>query len=216
MHSSGGHFWTWHINHRMGAIIAYISCRVGLRPNYVSLISLLITTLATLLLYLLPVTITDSVLLILVFQIGYSFDCADGQLARATGQGTNFGKWFDVAIDLASALTVPAALTAFAIYKLEVDYPLLYALFGFLLAYARASSLITSTIKRQAGGTILGNVSLLRKIYRLITDTGFFLTVISLIRFNEYAILFFLIIYSMLFLIHSYHLAKALDTLDKF
>ncbi|MCP5536753.1 MAG: CDP-alcohol phosphatidyltransferase family protein [Akkermansiaceae bacterium] len=51
--------------------------------------------------------------LIMGLQLGYVFDCADGPLARVTGQGSSFGVLMDKISDLGSGMMFPCVM-AFA------------------------------------------------------------------------------------------------------
>jgi phosphatidylglycerophosphate synthase len=53
---------------------------------------------------------TASVILIVGLQVGYAFDCADGPLARATGQSSSFGILMDKLVDLSSGMIFPCII----------------------------------------------------------------------------------------------------------
>ena len=55
----------------------------------------------------------SGVILVLGLQLGYIFDCADGPLARVTGQGSSFGVLMDKISDLGSGMMFPCVM-AFA------------------------------------------------------------------------------------------------------
>lgn len=104
-------WFTRNIGYRIGALIAWLCSRVGITPNTISIISGSITVISALLaLYLGTGHFVGCMILILGLQIGFAFDCADGPLARATGQGSSFGSIFDKMADLSSGILMPSIL----------------------------------------------------------------------------------------------------------
>lgn len=106
-------FWfTTHLNYRTAAWLAWGCHNIGLTPNQVSWLSLIITLSGPAILgWFGPVSDTVGALTILFCtQAGYTLDCTDGTLARATGQGSRFGQLLDKVIDTAVMLLLPALL----------------------------------------------------------------------------------------------------------
>ncbi len=102
---------TRNFSYRVGAVVAYLASRMGVSPNMISVISAALTiTAACLALYVGQGTVWAGVFLILGLQLGYAFDCADGPLARATGQETSFGSLSDKMADLSSGMILPCIL----------------------------------------------------------------------------------------------------------
>ena len=104
-------WFTRNISYRMGAVIALWASRLGVSPNMISLLSGAITILSTMVaVYLGQGSWMAGTILVLGLQIGYAFDCADGPLARATGQGSSFGILMDKLVDLSSGMIFPCIL----------------------------------------------------------------------------------------------------------
>jgi len=79
---------------------AYLFYRLGVSPNKISFAGLTIRLLALVLIVLSPViTPFISISAVILLLLGYIFDCADGQLARAAGLGSKFGEWLDHTLD---------------------------------------------------------------------------------------------------------------------
>ncbi len=91
--------------------MALVSSRIGITPNMISVMSASITVLvATLSVYLGSNNLLAGMVLVLGLQLGYAFDCADGPLARAAGQGSSFGALSDKIADLSSGMLLPCIL----------------------------------------------------------------------------------------------------------
>lgn len=99
VHAGGGQ-WMTRGYHYLGAFFAYLSSKLGLTPNMVTLLSAFFIVLSVLLLSVgglgsSKVAIGFFALMV----IAYGLDCADGQLARATKQNSKLGAWLDHLVD---------------------------------------------------------------------------------------------------------------------
>ena len=104
-------WFTQHIGYRLGAAIAMMASRLGVTPNMISLLSGVITIASTMLaVYLGQGSWAAGIVMVLGLQIGYAFDCADGPLARATGQTSSFGSLMDKITDLSSGMVFPCVM----------------------------------------------------------------------------------------------------------
>lgn len=102
---------TRNVSYRMGSAIALIASRIGISPDMISMLSGLITVSSAMFAILLGHgTVLSGLVLVVGLQLGYAFDCADGPLARATGQGSSFGVLLDKLVDLASGMIFPCIL----------------------------------------------------------------------------------------------------------
>lgn len=104
-------WFTLNVSYRLGAFFALWASRWGLTPNTVSLISAIVTVVTPLAVYLMGADhILAGVTLIVGLQLGYILDCADGPLARVTGQGSSFGVLMDKISDLGSGMMFPCVM----------------------------------------------------------------------------------------------------------
>lgn len=104
-------WFTQHIGYRLGAGVALIASRIGMSPNVISVFSATITVASTMLaVYFGLGTWAAGLSLVIGLQLGYAFDCADGPLARATGQGSSFGVLMDKVADLSSGMVFPCIM----------------------------------------------------------------------------------------------------------
>lgn len=116
---------TQNFSYRLGAGIALVASRLGLTPNMISLLSGAITIVSAWWAFYLGIqNAWSGVILIIGLQLGYAFDCADGPLARTTGQGSSFGMLVDKLVDLSSGMIFPCILAYGAghFYILERPY----------------------------------------------------------------------------------------------
>ncbi len=86
------------VSQRLGAVIAAAAFALRLTPNAVTVLGLLLALWGS---YCFAVADSIELLIVtgLLWQIAFAFDCADGQLARATRRQSAFGGWLDVACD---------------------------------------------------------------------------------------------------------------------
>ena len=123
---------TRNYSYRLGALIALMASRVGVPPNILSLLSVIITVgTCVLAVYFEQGTWLAGSVCIVGLQLGYAFDCADGPLARATGKESSFGSLFDKICDMSSGMLFPCVLAYGAghyyyqgIIEAEMDYTL--------------------------------------------------------------------------------------------
>jgi phosphatidylglycerophosphate synthase len=205
------HPWTMAVNEPLGAILAYAAYLVHLSPNQVTILSLLASTLGAAAYYYLPGTYSASLVLLLLFQVAYGLDCADGQLARRTNTCSSFGKWLDIAVDFAGTLTIPFAMGAYGAAHSRGQLVACYFVGGLALAYAQVVLLFTYSMKRIAGIPGATRVSLARKVYRFANDTGFFLFLIVAVRGSAVAILAVLFTYAIMQLYTAIYVAYKME-----
>ena len=127
------------------AVIAYASARLGLTPNQVTLLSFLCGAGCFLLALGLPVDrpVLSVVVIVIAAELTLVLDCADGLLARVTGQATPSGNLLDHTLDIASqscalsAIFVYAYRSGLALEDLAIANAALIV--GFLFLVARAT-----------------------------------------------------------------------------
>lgn len=121
--SAGGLPATRLVSQRIGAVFAWAAGHLGLTPSQVTLCGTGIF-LATACLYAaLPPGGGSMAVVLVLFQIGYGLDCADGQLARATGRTSAMGAWLDVACDFVRNVALAFAI-AFWLIRNGIALPL--------------------------------------------------------------------------------------------
>ncbi len=108
-----GLFWIRRVNHPAGAMLALPLYPTRVTPNVVTVAGLVAHLVGAILVATLPVPGPPPTVLVilLVWQLAFSLDCADGQLARARGQASAFGAWFDQLIDVVSHAAVYTSLS---------------------------------------------------------------------------------------------------------
>ncbi len=118
-----GLFFIRRINHPAGSVIALLLLPTGASPNQVSVAGLVVHLIGALIVALLPVPapLLSMLLVLLIWQVAFSLDCADGQLARAKGQASAFGAWLDQVIDVVAHSMVNIVLCLYVIRALGFD-----------------------------------------------------------------------------------------------
>lgn len=105
--SRGGGLYSEAVSQPLGAVIAVGAVRLGLSPNTLSVLNVLIGLSGCL-----AVAGFPSLVPAVAWQLAYAFDCADGQLARVTGRAGPAGARLDVLCDLVVQIGVVTALAA--------------------------------------------------------------------------------------------------------
>jgi len=133
------------VPYNLAVLIVYGSARIGLTPNLVSFLSGGIAFIAFVLGISLPHDQGYMPILLIygTSQLSYVFDCADGQLARATNAMSRFGDFLDKGVDIASFTLLFGGFFAY-LYRHFVaagdsDAAVRWLLLGFLFLLARIS-----------------------------------------------------------------------------
>ena len=126
-------------------LIAFVAYKLGVTPNQLSVASGIFSLFAFCAAVSLPPDqiIPSVVTIFLLSQVSYLFDCADGQLARATGRASDFGDFLDKGIDIASSFLSFGAFFAY-VYRHFTHYGNVeladyFLLIGFLFVCSRTS-----------------------------------------------------------------------------
>lgn len=173
----GGGLYSEAISQRIGAAIAMAADRLGLSPTALTLTNL-VTGLAV---SVTAVALAGKVvagavpawvvgLLALVgWQLAYALDCADGQLARVTGQGSPAGARVDVLCDVAAQVGLATALSATAVAQRPGTPVWLLTVF----AGSMLVNLMTSVLQSGASAaSMVPSTSLPVRLVKLIRDYG--------------------------------------------
>lgn len=171
---------TWWVCQPIGGLFAFLSYRGRIRPAMLTLASLLFGVTGCALF----TTADTNGLFVLsgsLLVLSYIFDCADGQLARATETTSYRGAWLDIVVD--STIVVSLAL---AVLSQSRDAPQAAAFVGsLLLGGGRVASLLTTSLSRRSPERTAwqsrGVLRVLRVGYISIIDTpvAYLLLVIS-------------------------------------
>ncbi|MCI4063285.1 CDP-alcohol phosphatidyltransferase family protein [Micromonospora sp. R77] len=173
----GGGLFSESVSQWLGAVFALGAQRLGLRPTALTIANLLLGLAASVTVVALagrvaagsvPAWVVGLVAL-LGWQIAYALDCADGQLARVTGQGSAAGARVDVLCDVAAQIALVTALGATAVAQRPTTPTWLVAVF----AGTWMVNLVTSVM--QAGpnaASMVTSTSLPVRVLKLVRDYG--------------------------------------------
>ena len=173
----GGNLFTLHINQRIGACCALIGHRLGLSPTGLTMINLVFSIgAAACVIAVTPAAVAGdlpwwpiALIVAIAWQLAYSLDCADGQLARVTGTGSPSGARVDVLCDVVSQSGFVAAVSAVAV-AYNPETPVWFvAVFSSLWMV----NLVTSVLQTgESSGSILTSKNLVVETGKMIRDTG--------------------------------------------
>lgn len=182
----GGGLFSEAVSQWGGALLARTGQRLGLPPTALTLVNLVLG-LAT------SVTVAGlaprvaggdlpawpvGLLALVGWQLAYAFDCADGQLARVTGQGSAAGARLDVLCDVAAQIALVAALSAVAVAQRPGVPAWLVAAF----AGTWMVNLVTSVMAKEGTNeSLVASSSLPVRVVKLVRDYGAMLFLICLV-----------------------------------
>ena len=92
--------WSWYVLRRISIYITILFCKMGVKPNTISWFSALFMIISGL--SLMIATPLSIVFAALFYNIGYLFDCVDGEVARITKQTSSKGYYIDIIIQAAA------------------------------------------------------------------------------------------------------------------
>lgn len=195
-----GLFWIRRVNRRIGALVAYALLPTTISPNWVSLAGLAVHSAGALLVATAdtPIGIGHLLGALVLFQVGFSLDCADGQLARARGQTSAFGAWLDVVLDFVSHGVVITVLVAYVVEVLAIESEIAAGLAGGLVALSIlqlfASSLRNAVMGTERAITPRRRSVAIMEFGRQLNDYGAFLFIAAVLLAWPIAELAFLIV----------------------
>jgi phosphatidylglycerophosphate synthase len=170
----GGFLYTQTVSDRLGTAVAAVGMRLGAHPTYLTLVNLVLGIGGSVAIIagrspglIAPLPIAGVVL----WQMAYIFDCADGQLARATGKTSAYGASVDTFVDVAVQISVVAAVGSIVLSRHEIPavLVLLFASAGFL-------NFVTFLLAKgddQVSHSLTGRRSPLVSVAKLLRDYGF-------------------------------------------
>jgi phosphatidylglycerophosphate synthase len=174
----GGGLFSELISQRIGSVIALLSARTAIKPTVLTLANLAIGVGVSVVLVLVAdrgaaITPALGLLALLGWQLAYAMDCADGQLARVTGQGSVAGARIDILCDVATQIALVTALVAVA------RPPLWLAA---LFAGSWMVNLVTSVLATSdKAGSMVTSRSLPVRLVKLVRDYGAVIFVAGLV-----------------------------------
>ncbi|MGN9803401.1 CDP-alcohol phosphatidyltransferase family protein [Micromonospora sp. L32] len=195
----GGGLFSESLSQWLGAVFALVAQRLGLRPTALTIANLVLGLATSVAVVALadPVAAGDvpawvvGLVALVGWQVAYSLDCADGQLARVTGQGSAAGARVDVLCDVAAQIALVAALAATAVAQRPETPTWLVAVF----AGTWMVNLVTSVM--QAGpnaASMVTSTSLPVRLVKLVRDYGAVIFVAALVLMLAPALTYWVII----------------------
>lgn len=176
----GGFLYTQLVSDRLGTAVAAIGMRLGAHPTYLTLANLVlgIGGSAAIMASRYPHRTTYLLAVgVVLWQVAYIFDCADGQLARATGKTSAYGASVDVFVDVAVQISLVAALSDAILLRHEIP-----GLLVVLFASAWPVNIVTFLLARGDGHvshSLISRPSALVSVAKLLRDYGFVVLVLG-------------------------------------
>lgn len=173
----GGGLFSEAFSQRIGAAVALTSARLGLRPTTLTLVNLVIGVAASGTVVVLAPKAAAGVLpmwalglgALIAWQVAYAIDCADGQLARVTGQTSPAGARVDILVDIAVQIALVTALAAVGVaYRPETPAWLVT-----VFASTWMVNLVTSVMQSgDSASSLITRSTLPVRLIKLIRDYG--------------------------------------------
>ncbi|WP_245598040.1 CDP-alcohol phosphatidyltransferase family protein [Haloglycomyces albus] len=172
------------VNQRIAAPLAWLGWRLNLRPTHLTLVNLVVgIAVSVAVIVFASQTETNAlwwpmgVVALVAWQFAYSLDCADGQLARTTGTGSESGARVDVLADIATQTTLVAAIVT--VSQAFHDVP---AWVGPAFAALWMTNLVTAVMAKDGGGqSLVSRENLPVRVVKLVRDYGFVITVVGVV-----------------------------------
>jgi phosphatidylglycerophosphate synthase len=182
--SSG--LFTDEVNQRIGAHLCVAAERLGLPPTALTLANFVLGLAGSALVIVFAPAMADGAVpavvvglaALVLWQLAYSLDCADGQLARVTGQASPAGARLDILCDVALQISLVASVAAVAhAYDNEIPTWLVATFAGTWMV-----NLVTSALQQgEAAASLVTSRSALVRLIKLVRDYGAVVTVIGLV-----------------------------------
>ena len=150
-YAAGGPPPTWYLAQPLAGLVAWVAVRAGISASAVTLCALFMALAGAWILAAGEAGMLSQISAWILLTVAYVLDCADGQVARATGTASERGGWLDVYCDYVVISVVPfAALWYHATaYVGTSDY--LWLLFAALfMIVGRSQDLYTASMFRKA------------------------------------------------------------------
>ncbi|WP_416901908.1 CDP-alcohol phosphatidyltransferase family protein [Micromonospora echinospora] len=195
----GGGLFSESVSQWLGAAFALVAQRLGLKPTALTIMNLVLGLAASVTVVALadrvaagsvPAWLVGLVALV-GWQVAYALDCADGQLARVTGQGSAAGARVDVLCDVAAQIALVTALGTVAVAQRPSTPVWLVAAF----AGTWMVNLVTSVM--QAGpnaASMVTSTSLPVRLAKLVRDYGAVIFVAGLVLTFVPALTFWVVV----------------------
>lgn len=175
---------TQQVNYPLAARLARWAYAMGFRPTTLTVANLLLGMAASILVVVTgsqvaahrPLAALVALGAWLLWQLAYSLDCSDGQLARVASTATPAGGRLDVLCDIAVQVSVVAAAAAVATAAAPRTPSWLVAVF----AGSWMVNLVTSVMAKEGTNTsLIPSRSLVVRLVKMIRDYGAVVTVIA-------------------------------------
>ena len=133
----------------------------------------------------------------MLWQLAFTLDCTDGQLARARGVTSAFGAWLDELADVVAHASVYTALSVYLIRALALDPVAAALLASVTVSFALVQNVSTwrrqALIQRESPGA--SRSAMVRVLYaaRHLLDYGAFLFAASVLLLWPVGLLLFLL-----------------------
>lgn len=172
------------LDQRGGAVFASLAWRLGLKPTHLTLLNLLLGLAASAgVIAYIPLARDGApwwpaaLAALVLWKAAYMLDCADGQLARVTGTGSEAGARVDILCDVAIQASVVAVVAA----VVDAYTPSVPAWCGAAFAALWMTNLVTSVMaKEDSDVSLVKSTGLAVRLIKLVRDYGFVIVVIAL------------------------------------
>jgi phosphatidylglycerophosphate synthase len=181
----GGGLFTETVSQRIGSYLSVAADRIGAPPTVLTLLNLVIglgtsiavATLSGRMHSGAAPALAVGLAALVGWHLAYSLDCADGQLARVTGQTSPAGARIDVLCDVALQISLVTAVAAVANAYHRTPVWLVGAFAGTWMV-----NLVTSVMQQgSAGQSLIASRSPVVRVVKLIRDYGAVVTLIALV-----------------------------------
>lgn len=202
------------VSQRLGALLAWVAMKLGVSPNALTIAGGGVSLGGALVYSGVGVQGMPLWGVFAVLQLGYVFDCADGQLARATRRQSVFGGWLDVVVDFAAQIALGLAVLFYLAGSAEQsDAALICGIVGVYL-FSRVALVFTGKVgsdhRKNAGAMPPASRSSIKTVLWFVLDTPVLLTMVCVLKpWPDYLVVY-LVLMAVAYLSNTAYLAVRL------
>ncbi len=203
---------------RLSLATTWISLKIGVSPNVLTVLSLISAFGASAILFLKLTSITWLILGALLVQLAGVLDASDGEVARLANKGTRFGAWLDSFTDRIKEFVYFAATGYFVLYTAKYNFYLVFTLMCLAIFNNIISGYITDTKKNLLKDQRARQFTIGRFYFGMTDTRDFFLIIAFVLQiFKVNGMFYLLILYGVGFIpAIIFQIFKSVKTIKRF
>ncbi|MGJ8668407.1 MAG: CDP-alcohol phosphatidyltransferase family protein [Oceanococcus sp.] len=200
-------FLTRRISQPLGRVVAAAAYKFHISPNALTYAGMIIGLMGSFAFAHASGGGGETLIVVLVLQLSFAFDCADGQLARATHRGSDYGAWLDIYCDFLRYVGLACAIT-FRLEQAAIDiewrFLTLFAFVGGGTTYLYSVAVAGKQVVVNSKSTIQPTVARSRDFLTNLMDTPLLLLVLPLLQNHPTSLALYSLVYGAFLLVRGW------------